>query len=204
MMTRDFWDERFGASDYAYGTEPNNFLVNAVRHIPAKGRVLCIAEGEGRNGVFLAKNGFTVSAVDISPEGKKKALALAADNNVSIDYVTSDVGHFDFGENEWDAVISIFGFIAHDARARKLAFERIQAALKQDGVLIMEAYHPRQLAYKTGGPKEVELLITLDELNEAFENEQILHKTELEREVVEGIYHTGKACVTQFIYKKTS
>ncbi|MBV1900740.1 MAG: class I SAM-dependent methyltransferase [Kordiimonadaceae bacterium] len=201
-MARAFWNDRFGTADYAYGTTPNDFLKGVHHHILPAGKILCAAEGEGRNAVFLAQNNFSVSAVDISAEGKKKTERLASEHQVSIDYTVCDLDLFDLGESQWDAIVSIFGFIGTCRATRKPAFERIYKALKPGGVLIVEAYHPRQIEYKTGGPKDPDLLIALDELKSAFKIGRILHQTELERKVVEGSFHTGNAHVTQFVYVK--
>lgn len=201
-MNSEFWNARFGSSEYAYGTTPNDFLREAFMYIPASGEVLCTSEGEGRNSVFLAEKKFQVSAVDISIEGRKKAKKLAKDRKVSVNYMISDLEEYDFGENKWDGIVSIFGFIGHDATARKAVYEQIHRALKPNGVFILEAYHPRQLAYDTGGPKERDLLLTTDEFKAAFENKGFFHLAERERHVMEGTCHTGKSYVTQLIYKK--
>ena len=202
MDPQAFWDERFGQSQYIYGTEPNAFLAASLAHLPSSGRVLCICEGEGRNAVFLAKQGYEVTGVDVSPEGKKKAEQLAAKEGVSIEYILSDLNDFDFGKNQWDAVISISAHLPSATRAN--VYPKIFTALKSGGVLLMESYHPRQLEleYGTGGPKDVDMLISLEILRDHFPKLETIHAAELEREVTEGTYHTGNAFVTQFIARK--
>ncbi|PHZ85815.1 SAM-dependent methyltransferase [Paremcibacter congregatus] len=202
METVEFWNARFGTEAYAYGTAPNDFLQQMADQIPTGGRVLCIAEGEGRNAVYLAQQGHRVSAVDISAAGQKKAERLAREKGVVIDYHLSDLDQFDLGEGRWDAIISIFGYIGRDAVARQSVYSELQKALTPGGVLIVEAYHPEQLNYNTGGPKESDLLITLDELRGAFDKDAVLHAAACERNVIEGVHHTGPAFVTQLVYQK--
>ncbi|OIN86891.1 MAG: hypothetical protein AUJ12_04590 [Alphaproteobacteria bacterium CG1_02_46_17] len=198
------WDERYAKDDYIYGTNPNEFLGDSVSHIPPSGRVLCLGEGEGRNSVFLAQQGFDVYAVDISRVGKDKALRLAADRGVTIHYDVMDVNDFDFGVARWDAIVSIF---AHtDAKTRRHILNRVSPALKQEGVFILEAYHPNQLQmnYDTGGPKDVTWMIDPDEIHGVFSDVGIVYEFSGERAVYEGSGHTGQAFVTQFIWRKDS
>lgn len=203
-MEPAFWNERFGSPEYAYGVAPNDFLRDMASFIPRAGEVLSLAEGEGRNAVHLARRGFSVSAVDVSTEGKAKADRLAAEHGVSVAYAVSNLDEFDLGENRWDGIVSIFGYLAPDAQARAHVFAQIRNALKESGVFILEAYHPNQLGNDTGGPKNPDMLITLNELRAAFGDSQILFGSEQEREVLEGRYHTGLSCVTQFVVRKSS
>ncbi|GAA4437433.1 class I SAM-dependent methyltransferase [Bremerella cremea] len=200
MDTQSFWNERFGQSEYIYGKEPNAFLKASAFYFPPSGKVLCLAEGEGRNGLFLAQEGHQVSAVDLSTEGKRKAEQLAAENNVTIDYTISDLNDFDYGVERWDAIVSIFAHI--DSASRRSIYPRLVEALKPGGVFLLEAYHPRQLEYGTGGPKDVDMLVTLESLRLCFQGMQIPHQAELERNVMEGTFHTGNAYVTQFVASK--
>ena len=202
MKAALMWDERFGQEDYVYGKEPNAFLKSSLGYLPETGRVLCLAEGEGRNGVFLAKQGYDVHAIDISTAGKEKAEKLATENGVAIDYVVSDVNDYDFGEEKWDAIISIS---AHtDPETRGNVYRKVLPALKENGVFFLEAYHPNQLlqGYGTGGPKEASWMVSLEDLLAFFPVENVLHQAEMERDVREGKFHTGKAFVTQFVWKK--
>ena len=201
-MDVQFWNERYGQPEYVYGIEPNAFLKSSISHFSKTGRVLCLAEGEGRNALFLSKQGYDVCAVDISSAGKEKAEKLALDNGVSIEYIVSDVNDYDFGEHKWDVIVSIF---AHtDPATRKRVYQKALKSLKENGIFILESYHPNQLKYGTGGPKDIEWLVSLDDLIPHFPKQQIIHQIETERDVSEGAFHTGKAFVTQFIFKKTS
>ncbi|MCB1592161.1 MAG: class I SAM-dependent methyltransferase [Alphaproteobacteria bacterium] len=202
MNDREFWDKRFGAEGYAYGTEANAFLKESVPFISESGRVLCIAEGEGRNAVFLAKSGFEVFAVDLSGEGQKKAEKLASEAGVLVFYTVCDLDDYDFGEEKWDAIVSIFGYVGPNEETRKIVYRRIRKGLKPGGVFIVEAYHPRQLEYGTGGPKDVDFLLSFEEFKKSFEVSGFLHGEEMEREVLEGAFHTGVSYVTQVIWKK--
>lgn len=204
MNARLFWNERYSQPDYAYGIEPNDFLKDFLGVFPDKGRILCPGEGEGRNAVFLAKNGHEVCAVDFSSVGQEKALKLAEENRVSINYVVADINDFDFGEARWDAVVSIFAHTDPDTRRRTL--QNALKALKTGGVFVLEAYHPKQIAlrYGTGGPRDIEWLVSLEDLVPCFSGQQIIHQLETERTVHEGHAHSGKAFVTQFICRKVS
>lgn len=195
------WDERYRDSQYAYGTEPNDFLKEKYTVLP-KGRVLCLAEGEGRNAVFLAKQGYQVVAVDASVEGMKKAKQLAEINNVDIEYMVADLSSFEIEEAAFDAVISIFCHVP--LAVRQALHERVVRGLKPSGVLLLEAYTPAQLQHKTGGPPVEELTMQLDDLLQEFQGLQMQHAVEFEREVVEGIYHTGRGAVVQLIGIKHS
>lgn len=200
FMDRVFWDQRYKQKDYIYGTEPNSFLKASLSFLPEGGNVLCLSEGEGRNGVFLSEHGFKVTGVDISVEGKKKAERLAAERHTSIDYVICDLNDFDFGENSWDGVISIFAHFPRNLRNK--IHEKTIECMKDGGVFLFQAYHPKQLDYKTGGPPDIDMLVTLDELKKTFADYEIIQESELETKVIEGSSHTGTAFVTQFICKK--
>ena len=142
------WDERYSSKEYAYGTTPNEFLVEKVSCIP-KGKVLSLAEGEGRNAVFLAKQGYAVTAVDGSLVGLNKARKLAEENNVVVEFIHADLADYDLGENKWDGIISIFCPLP--SSLRKALYKRVIAGLKQNGVFLVEAYTPDQLKHGTGG-----------------------------------------------------
>lgn len=202
MENKDFWNERFATDAYAYGTEANQFLKEATQYIPNNGRVLSVAEGEGRNGVFLAKHHLHVTAIDIADEGRKKAHKLAAANNVTLDYHIINANDFDFGNEQWDAVISIFGYLAPDLTQRKPVFQKIISALKPHGVFILEAYHPKQINNGTGGGKNPASFITKNEILAIFPPSNIIHLAEVQRNIIEGQYHTGVSNTTQLIWKK--
>lgn len=199
---QEFWNQRFGRDEYVYGTSPNTFLESSAQFFPASGKVLCIAEGEGRNALFLCQQGHTVNAVDLSTEGKAKAERLAQQHGVSLEYAICDLNDFDYGENQWNAIVSIFAHV--DSASRKNIYHKAIASLKPGGIFLLESYHPRQLEYGTGGPKDVDMLVTLEDLRTHFQGLEVLHEAELERDVTEGSFHTGNAYVTQLIVRKTA
>lgn len=193
------WDERYAAEEYVYGTEPNDFLRHHCHHLP-KGKVLCLAEGEGRNAVFLAEQGYEITAVDNSAIGLAKAEKLAAERGVEIETQVADLAHFNLGESEWDAIVSIFCHLPPAMREKVHA--QIPQALKPNGVFLLEAYCPRQLEYGTGGPQVVEMTVSLDNLQNEIQGLDCLIMHEMERDVTEGIYHTGLGAVVQLIAKR--
>jgi SAM-dependent methyltransferase len=193
------WDERYSADEYIYGKDPNEFLANAVNNIP-KGKVLCVAEGEGRNAVYLATHGYDVVAVDSSAVGLEKAKKLAAERGASIETIVADLAHFDIEPESWDGVVSIFAHLPPPVR--KELHKQIVKGLRPGGVLILEAYRPDQLKYKTGGPPTAEFMMTLQGLEEELTGLEFEYAVELDRDVVEGQFHTGKGAVVQIIGKK--
>ena|ERR1051325_488066 len=193
------WDERYSAEEYAYGKTPNSFLADNYHVIP-KGNVLSLAEGEGRNAVFLAKQGYAVTAVDASQVGLQKAKRLAEENGVSIELVQADLTVFDLGENRWDGILSIF--FPLPSALRKELHKRVVAGLKPNGVFLVEAYTPDQLKHGTGGGSSADTMQTKESLSLELEGLKFKHLIELERDVVEGIYHTGLGAVVQAIAVK--
>lgn len=190
------WDERFSAEAYAYGKTPNQFLEDNYQVIP-KGKVLSLAEGEGRNAVFLARQGYAVTAVDASQAGLQKAERLAEEHGVSIELLQADLTVFDMGENMWDGIISIF--FPLPSALRKELHKKVVAGLKPNGVFMVEAYTPEQLKHGTGGGSSADALQTKESLRVELEGLKFKHLTEIERDVVEGIYHTGLGAVVQAI-----
>ena len=195
------WNERYSAPDYIYGTEPNDFLHEHAGTLPPGSRLLCLAEGEGRNAVFLAQQGHTVTAVDLSEVGLAKAAALATARGVQIDCIHADLADFDLGQQQWDGIISIFCHLP--SAVRQPLYARLAAALRPGGVLLLESYTPRQLAFGTGGPKDADMLIDVDTLRRELPGLQFSLLRELEREVVEGSFHTGMAAVVQAVAQRS-
>lgn len=193
------WDERYAAEEYVYGTEPNDFLKDHFHHLP-KGKILCLADGEGRNSVFLAENGYEVTSVDSSAMGIKKAQELAKQRGVNIETHVEDLTHFDLGTEQWDGIVSIFCHLP--PALRQHVHSQIPHALKPNGVFLLESYRPEQLDYKTGGPQVAEMTISLDNLTNEIDGLTCVIRQEVERDVTEGVFHTGLAAVTQFIAKK--
>lgn len=197
MVATSKWDDRYSQPGYAYGTIPNEFLAESVHHLPQAGDVLCLAEGEGRNSIFLAKQGFKVTAVDASSVGIQKAKSLADEHNVSIDFHVTDLERFEIAPESFDGIVSIFCHLPPTLR-KKIHSAAIKG-LKPGGVVILEGYRPKQLKYKTGGPPIVELLMELDELKKEFALLDLIHAQETDREIVEGRLHTGMGAVVQLI-----
>ena len=190
------WDERYSAKEYAYGTEPNTFLSANVQHLP-KGRVLSLAEGEGRNAVFLAQQGYDVTGVDGSAVGLAKAKALADARGVTARWVHADLAAYELGVNVWEGIVSIFCPLP--PAIRQALYRKVQAALKPGGVFLLEAYTPAQIRHGTGGGKSVELMQTAATLRAELPGLDFVHLVELERDVVEGVFHTGLGAVVQAI-----
>ncbi|MEN9811061.1 MAG: hypothetical protein RLZZ488_2628 [Pseudomonadota bacterium] len=198
------WDERYASADYFYGKDANDFLKEQINHISDGDHVLCLAEGEGRNAVFIAgaKKNLTVVAVDSSTVGLQKTEALAAENGVSVQTVPADLAEFDFGESRWDVVVSIWCHLPTELR-RKVHSAAVRA-LKPSGRFILEAYTPAQLNYATGGPKTPDMLMQLCELKQELAGLDFVVARECEREVFEGKGHTGLSAVVQVVGKKNS
>jgi len=190
------WDERYSSEEYIYGKNPNEFLAQAANKIP-KGKVLCVAEGEGRNAVFLAELGCEVTAVDSSSVGLEKARKLAEERGVSIKTIVSDLANLDLEPESWDGVVSIFAHVPPQVRSE--LHRKIVNGLRSGGVLILEAYRPDQLKYKTGGPPTAEFMMTLEGLEKELKGLKFEYAIELDRDVVEGKFHTGKGAVVQLI-----
>ena len=188
------WNERYGKPGYAYGTEPNDFLASVASEIP-KGKVLCIGEGEGRNAVYLASLGHEVTAVDQSPVGLAKARELAAQRGVTIHTVVADLADFVIEPASYQAIVSIFCHLPTElwTRVNKAAV----AGLAPGGVYVLEAYTPDQLLLKTGGPREVERLLSLQKAKDTLTGIRWKIAREIERTVNEGEYHHGRAAVVQ-------
>ena len=197
---KDFWEQRYSEQDFAYGTEPNAFLASCADRIPFPCKALAIADGEGRNGVWLAQHGCEVSSVDYSQAGVKKSQALAAELGVSINAICADLNDWSWPVNEYDLAISIFAHFPPDMR--KTVHKKLIDALKPGGTLILEAYHPTQLEYKTGGPQVAEMMYDVATLKADFAGNEILQLEDLVAEVSEGKYHFGQGAVTRLVLKK--
>lgn len=193
------WNERYDTKAYAYGKTPNEFLEANVNFIP-KGHVLSLAEGEGRNAVFLALQGYTVTAVDSSLVGLNKAKKLADENGVTLELIHADLADYDLGESKWDGIISIFNPLP--STLRKQLYKKLERGLKAGGVFLLEAYTPEQLKNGTGGGSSVDVMQTKASVSDELKNLHFKDLVELEREVIEGIYHTGLGSVVQAIATK--
>ncbi len=190
------WESRYSSDDYIYGTDPNDFLAEAVADLPP-GRALCIADGEGRNGVHLASLGHTVTSVDLTESGMAKAARLAEAKGVDLTTVVADIADFDLGEQQWDLIVSIFAHMPVPVRAG--LHRRIAPALAPGGHFVLEAYTPDQVGRGTGGPPDAALTMTLEALGQELEGMQIISGVEKVRSVVEGPGHSGDGAVVQVI-----
>ena len=181
------WDQRYSNEEFYYGTDPNDFLRKTANSIKKNGRVLCLAEGEGRNAVWLVSQGFQVTGVDGSEMALRKLQRLAHERGVQVETVHADLEHFQIQPSTWDGIVSIW---CHLPKAlRKKIHSQVISGLRSGGTLILEAYTPRQLEFKTGGPPTADLMPTLDELREELVGSEISSALELERGVHEGVGH---------------
>jgi len=193
------WDQRYGEPGYAYGTEPNAFLVEMAGRIPA-GPVLSLGEGEGRNAVFLAARGHDLVAVDASAVGLAKAAALAAERGVRLTAVVADLATYPIEPGAWSGIVSVFVHLPVPARRRLYA--AAARGLRPGGVFVLEAYAPRQIEFGTGGPRDPAFLVTLDAVREELEGLELVIGREVARDVTEGKYHGGRAAVVQVLARK--
>jgi len=193
------WDQRYGDRDFFYGTEPNDFLRAEAGRLP-RGDVLCIGDGEGRNGVWLAQQGMVVTSVDLSAVGLAKAQELARQRGVALTTQQADLATFDLGTSRWHGVVSIFCHLP--SALRRDVYARIVRALRPGGVVLLESYTPAQLGRGTGGPPDVDMLVGLADLRGDFAGLTVLRGEELERDVREGKGHKGRSAVVQFVARK--
>ncbi|QDV66290.1 class I SAM-dependent methyltransferase [Crateriforma conspicua] len=194
------WNDRFSDSEYAYGTEPNGFLVRQASRVSDP--VLSIAEGEGRNAVYLAGKGHSVHAVDGSKVGLAKAVKLANQNGVQISTEVADLSDYEPAESAFGSIISIYAHL--DGSIRRRLYPLLVQALKPGGILILEAYSENQIGRGTGGPANVDLLMSCSKIEQEFGILETVLLHETEREVHEGKFHTGTASVIQYVGRRGS
>jgi SAM-dependent methyltransferase len=195
------WNQRFAGADYLFGREPNEFLRAHTGLLPPGGHVLCVADGEGRNSVWLARQGLQVDAFDISEVGVAKARKLAAESGVAVNYHVADCDHWPWVPGSHDAVVAVFVQFA-DPPMRERLFTNMARALKPGGVLILQGYTPRQLDYKTGGPGELSHLYTPELLRDAFKALQTIELVDYEAELNEGARHAGLSALIGLVARK--
>lgn len=200
----DRWNDRYSSEEFAYGTAPNNYLKEQLEKLKT-GSILFPAEGEGRNAVFAAQLGWKVSAFDISAEGKNKALKLAEANDVAIDYLVGELETLNYQEEQFDAIALIY---AHFPAAIKSSIHKtLETYLRKGGVIIFEAFSKKHLEYlaindKVGGPKDIESLFSIEEIQSDFPDYEIIQLEEKEIELNEGLFHNGRGSVIRFAGKK--
>ncbi|MBX3737463.1 MAG: class I SAM-dependent methyltransferase [Candidatus Didemnitutus sp.] len=195
----EFWDNRYSTSGFVFGTEPNDFLRSVADRIPA-GPVLCLAEGEGRNAVFLATRGHAVTATDLSSAGLAKAQTLAAQRGVALTTQVADLAAYAIAPGAWSGIVATFMHLPPELRRAVLV--RAAAGLRPGGVFVMEAYTPAQIPNNTGGPKDPALLPTLELLRAELPGLEFEIGRELERDVHEGGGHTGRSAVVQILARQ--
>ena len=193
------WDQRYSSSEYIYGKSPNDFLASVIDRLP-RGRILSLAEGEGRNAVYLAEQGCNVEAVDSSSVGLDKAQKFAAERGVAITTTVADLSQLAIEPASWDAIVSIFCHLPRPLRAR--VHKAVVRGLKPGGIFVLEAYTPKQLEYGTGGPPTVKLMMSLKELRRELDGLVFEHAVELTRHIDEGKYHSGRGAVVQVLARK--
>jgi len=194
----DRWNNRFAAPGFVFGTAPNAFLASQARRLTPGMSALCVADGEGRNSVWLARQGLEVTAFDFSPVALAKAGVFARHSGVKVDYRPSTVEGWNWDERRYDVVAGIFiQFVGPAERARM--FAGMARALRPGGLLILEGYGPKQLEYATGGPKKLENLYTEALLRESFKALEILHLASYDAEVDEGAGHKGMSALVDLV-----
>lgn len=195
------WNGRFAAEGYVFGKAPNAFLASQHGRLASGMRALSVADGEGRNSVWLARQGLRVTAFDFSPVGLDKARALAREAGVTVDYRQSDIYAWDWSAESYDVVVAIFFQFAAPAE-RAQVFAGLVEAMAPGGLLILQGYRPEQLAYGTGGPPQVENLYTEALLREAFASLEILHLASHDDIVDEGPGHCGMSALIDLVARR--
>lgn len=201
VVMTNMWDERYACEDYLFGTEPNVFLLSQQQHLKSGMHCLAMADGEGRNGVWLAQQGLEVLSVDASAVASNKAGKLAAQKGVALKREVVDLAQWVWGENRFDVVVAIFIQFAPPAM-RDQMFADIKRCLKPDGLLLLQGYTPRQLEYGTGGPSQADNLYTETMLRTVFSDMEIMHLSEHDRAIHEGTGHYGMSALIDLVARK--
>ncbi len=196
---KDFWNQRYSENEYAYGVEPNRFFKAQLSTI-IKGKVLFPAEGEGRNAVYAAQQGFEVFAFDSSVEGKKKAAILAAKHQVTIEYSVTELDTLNYPENYFDTLVLIFAHFP--STIRKQYHQKLLSYLKPNGSILFEAFSKEQIHLNSGGPKQIEMLFSEEEIITEFPNVAFKFLETVETNLDEGPFHQGSANVIRFLGTK--
>ncbi len=196
-----FWNERFAAEHYIFGTEPNAFLASQVGRLRPGMRALAVADGEGRNGVWLARQGLDVHAVDASSVALAKAKTLADTHGVTVRFEEVDLLAWTFPTAAYDVVVGIFfQFAPHPQRLHII--DGIKQAVVPGGEVILQGYSPRQIAYGTGGPKDPAQLWTRELLEAWFAGWDLIHLVEHDVELREGTHHVGRSAVIEMVARR--
>ena len=195
------WDQRYDTDDYLFGTRPSGFLERHAHLLRPGARALAVADGEGRNSVFMAKKGLDVVAMDSSNVGLEKARRLARDRGVSVDFRLADLGDWEWEEAAYDVVAAIF-FQFADPPFRARIFDGIERSLKPGGLLLLHGYTVEQLEHGTGGPRDAEKLYTRQMLAERFAAWEILRLEAYEAELDEGAAHAGRSALIDLVARR--
>jgi SAM-dependent methyltransferase len=201
MSELERWNDRYAAPGYLFGEGPNAYLAAQAGRLPARGTALCVADGDGRNSVWLAERGLEVTAFDFSPVAVAKARELAARRGVKVAFDVADVAGWRWPAAAHDVVAAIFVQFAEPA-LRAVMFERMVRALKPGGLLIVQGYTPKQLEYRTGGPSQVENLYTAKLLRAAFASLEEIELVEYEAALEEGERHVGLSALVGLVARK--
>jgi hypothetical protein len=200
----DKWNERYSKEEFAYGTQPNNFLKEKLDKM-TPGSILFPAEGEGRNAVYAATQGWKVSAFDISTEGKNKATSLAGTSNVSLEYQLGELKDLNYSPEQFDVIALIYAHFPADIKS--IYHQTLSGYLRKGGFIIFEAFSKNHLDYilkdeKVGGPKDIGSLFSIEEIKADFPQFQIIELEEKEIQLNEGLYHNGLGSVIRFVGQK--
>lgn len=196
-----FWDERYQGEAYLFGEAPNAFLARQVHRLAPGQTALAVADGEGRNGVWLAQQGLAVLSVDGSSVAQAKAARLAEARGVSLELQQVDLADWDWPQGRFDLVAAIFIQFA-GPELRTQIFENMKRALKPGGLILLEGYRPEQIAYGTGGPRTPENLYTEAMLQEAFSDFEILELAAYDAAIEEGAGHSGPSALIDLVARK--
>jgi cyclopropane fatty-acyl-phospholipid synthase-like methyltransferase len=200
MSELERWEKRFSAQGYAFGKEPNAFLKGQAPLLRGRKTALSVADGEGRNGVWLAEQGLDVLTIDLSPAGVAKAQALATERGVKLRTEVADVAKWHWPRNAFDVVVAIFIFV--DPHDRDTFFANLKAAVSPGGLLLIEGYRPKQLEYKTGGPSDVARTYTREILQAGFGDMTKLDIREYDAVMSEGSSHAGMSALIDLVATK--
>ena len=202
QAARNMWDTRFQVESFVFGEEPNKFLHDvAPIYLKTSQKVLCVADGEGRNSVWLAKQGLQVDAFDFSEVAISKAKSLAIRNNVSVNFTVSDCESWNWNDSQYDAVAAIFIQFASPTE-REILFKNMVKALKPGGIIIIQGYTPKQLEYKTGGPNDINYLYTESLMQDLLGGLGIVEMKSYEAVMSEGPGHNGMSALIGVVAKK--
>ncbi len=193
---QEFWDERYSANEFVYGKSPNTFFKEQIDQFEP-GKILLPADGEGRNSVYAATQGWNATAVDYSSSAREKALRLAAEHEVEIDYHISDLSAFDFGENEYDAAAFIYVHLPRSII--ETVYQNVINSVKSGGHIFAEVYSLNQLGKSSGGPKDERVLYSEEKLRQLLKGTHIQFLKEMEIELNEGAHHVGTASVIRAV-----